>query len=105
MNLAEIKGKKRNGETKYGRWCDKHRRRGHDMKAFRNPESKRYLPLDNCQMCLTAEATDRHRIIPGSEYGKKTVMGLCQPCHRKIHQLYKVLRNQGYGVYPNLSDK
>lgn len=99
LNLAEIKGKKRDGSTKYGKWCDTHRRKGHDAKAFRNPSSVRYLPLEKCAMC-NAKSTDRHRIIPGSEYGKKSVIGLCKGCHTKVHRLYDVLKKQGYMVIP-----
>lgn len=98
-NLAEIKGKKRNGETKYGRWCDTHRRKGHDQKAFRNPNSVRYLPLDKCAMC-SEKATDRHRIIPGSEYTTAGVLELCKGCHTKVHRLYEQLREKKYIILP-----
>jgi len=95
--LAEQKGKSRAGKQKYGRLCDSHRRKGHDLKAFRNPISKRYIPLNKCVMC-TSEATDRHRVIPGSEYTIGNVMGLCKGCHRKTHLLYKELDAKGYFI-------
>ena len=97
LNLAEIKGRKRSGEVRYGRLCDTHRRKGHDMRAFANPESIRYLPLDKCAMC-NEKAVDRHRIEPGSEYIESKVIGLCKACHTKIHKLYNILREKGYKI-------
>lgn len=98
-NLGESKGKKRSGETRYGRLCDKHRRKGHDLRAFRNPDSIRYLPLNKCSMC-SEKAVDRHRIIPGTEYIGGKVVGVCKPCHRKIHLFYDCLKEKGYTIHP-----
>ena len=88
---------RKDGTPRYRRWCDKHRRLGKDTKAFRNPNSKRYIPLNKCAMC-NSEATDRHRVIPRSEYTSKTVVTLCKDCHRKIHLFYKELDAKGYLV-------
>ena len=98
LNLAEIKGKKRSGEVKYGRWCDTHRRKGHDVRAIKNPLSKRYIPLNKCVMC-NEEVIDRHCIIVGSEYTPEKTIGLCKGCHTKIHRLYDELKRRNYAIF------
>ena len=98
-NLAEMKGKrKRSGSRIYGKLCDSHRRKGHDLRGFRNSDSVRYLPLDKCGMC-NEQAIDRHRIIPRSEYDKEKVIGLCKGCHTKIHRFYDELEKRGYTLF------
>ena len=95
-NLAtykEMRGNKRAYHSK----CGKHRRSGHATASFRNPRSKRYLPLDRCVMCNNP-AEERHRIVQGSEYTAAKVLGLCRPCHLKIHKLYAVLSDRGYTI-------
>lgn len=96
LNLAGIKGRaKPHLKIRYHTRCDKHRRLGHDSKAFRNPESIRYIPLDKCLLCNN-EAQDRHRIVSGSEYTKDKVLVLCKDCHRKVHILYTEFKKLGY---------
>lgn len=95
-NLAGIKGRdKPHLGIRYHTRCDTHRRNGHDARAFRNSGSKRYIPLNKCNLC-NDEAKDRHRIISGSDYAPEKVLTLCKPCHKKIHLLYKELGLKGY---------
>lgn len=98
-NLAEIKGRKRNGETKYGRFCDGHRRKGHTAATIKKSD-RRYIPLDGCVMCITNQATARHRILQGGEYTKTNIIGLCGDCHRKIHRLYNKLNDMSFQITP-----
>ncbi|MBQ5767390.1 MAG: HNH endonuclease, partial [Clostridiales bacterium] len=42
-----------------------------------------------CEMCLTAEASEVHHIIPISEGGKhdkSNIMAVCRECHDEIHR-------------------
>lgn len=96
-NLAENKGRTRTGDIKYGRFCDSHRRKHHKAASVPS-QSKRFVPLDGCEMCLTSPASDRHRIVPGSEYGPERVVGLCKKCHQSIHRFYTRITELGYGV-------
>jgi len=72
-NLAGLKEHKSNGDWRYHTRCDKHRRDGHVTASFRNPRSKRYIPLDKCALC-NEQATDPHmqdgggRQVGGNEY-------------------------------------
>lgn len=93
MNLAGLRGRKTpNSKLRYHTRCDKHRRDGHDSKAFRNPSSKRYIPLNKCALCNEA-ATDRHRIVPNTEYLPENVLCLCKGCHKKVHLLDKIKKS------------
>lgn len=97
LNLAGIKERRTDGTYRYHTRCDKHRRRGHDARAFRNPESKRYIPLDRCVMCVN-QATERHRIISGSDYSPDKVLTLCKECHRGLHKMYDRFKELGYVI-------
>ena len=89
-NLAGLKERKKNGDWRYHTRCDRHRRNGHEASQFRNPNSKRYIPLDKCVLC-NEQATDRHRIKRGTEYLPKNVLCLCKECHKKVHLLDDLL--------------
>jgi len=89
-NLAGLKERKKNGDWRYHTRCDRHRRNGHEASQFRNPNSKRYIPLDKCVLC-NEQATDRHRIKRGTEYLPENVLCLCKECHKKVHLLDDLL--------------
>lgn len=91
-NLASYR-ETRNGKRTYHTKCDTHRRNGHAGTGLTDPSSKRYIPLEVCNLC-SAKAQDRHRIIPGSRYDKNGVLTLCKGCHNKIHRFYKLLKDR-----------
>lgn len=96
-NLATLR-EIRNGKRRYRNLCDSHRRAGRGTAEQRvSPNSKRYIKLDGCILCI-APATERHRIIPRSEYSAKSVVGLCANCHRKLHKFYDELKAKGYEI-------
>ena len=71
-----MRKKKRNGSKRYGR----------TWRKVRN-EYIKYHPF--CEMCLTAEASEVHHIIPISEGGKhdkSNIMAVCRECHDEIHR-------------------
>lgn len=103
-NLA---GKKeiRNGKQRYNTLCDRHRRHGHsEMYRVRSKKSRRFVPLDSCDMC-NEKAEERHRILKGATYDKFHVLTLCKPCHIKIHKLYKKFEKMGVTLHVKMPPK
>lgn len=77
-----MRKKKRNGSKRYGR----------TWRKVRN-EYIKYHPY--CEMCLTAEASEVHHIIPISEGGKhdkSNIMAVCRECHDEIHRRMREAR-------------
>jgi hypothetical protein len=97
-NLAGLKERKKNGDWRFHTLCDSHRRHGHsDMVTARTKTSRRYIPLDNCDMC-NEPATERHRVLKGATYDKHNVITLCKGCHLKIHKFYKKISGMGFSI-------
>lgn len=75
--LACNKGRRPNGERRYGRHCHHHSHHGRSVGG----QSK----IDNstCQRCGWNKAPcDRHRINPVEGYVPENVLILCPNCHR-----------------------
>lgn len=97
-NLAGMKERKKDGTWRYHTLCDTHRRHGHSgMTMARTKRSKRFIPLNKCDMC-NETAEERHRVLSGSTYDKFNVLTLCKDCHLKIHKLYKKFSTMGFHI-------
>lgn len=73
-NLQELKDK-RNGKSRYKRYCSKHNGR------------QKTINLTRCSICGWVGPCDKHRIKPGRDGGKYTkdnIVVVCPNCHRLL---------------------
>ena len=96
-NLADYK-ETRQGVRIYKSKCGKHRRPMHSSRAFVNPRSKRYIPMEVCSICPKVTTLERHRVMRGMPYTQRQVVVLCQDCHTKVHKFETVINGKNFFI-------